>query len=273
MNLQQLRYFVALCEERNFVLAARRCGVSQPSLTHSIRMLEETWRTAVQSKADRSDRAWRSLAITLRNRRPRSRRDASNRRHLSRKSAQRQTGNESCTVLQAPAAAKPHRRSDGPGSTVFFSDAQARSATATRPRVASTAAHRGQPDHSLVGANDVGAYLFGDRCGIPGPGFPGDGLRVLRIDFQVNPLFQPPNNKRTVGMARNAVPHRQGGPCMLASARKPYRPRQPATGDRPCVSMICRKATGSKIGGRRAACAFQEGAPAASASAPSSCSA
>ena len=41
MNLQQLRYFVALCEERNFVLAARRCGVSQPSLTHSIRMLEE----------------------------------------------------------------------------------------------------------------------------------------------------------------------------------------------------------------------------------------
>ena len=41
MNLQQLRYFVALCEERNFVLAARRCGVSQPSLTHSILALEE----------------------------------------------------------------------------------------------------------------------------------------------------------------------------------------------------------------------------------------
>ena len=39
--MQQLRYFVALCEERNFVLAARRCGVSQPSLTHSIRALEE----------------------------------------------------------------------------------------------------------------------------------------------------------------------------------------------------------------------------------------
>src|SRR5262245_22520415 len=41
MNLQQLRYFVALCEERNFVLAARRCNVTQPSLTHSIRALEE----------------------------------------------------------------------------------------------------------------------------------------------------------------------------------------------------------------------------------------
>ena len=41
MNLQQLRYFVALCEERSFVLAAQRCGVSQPSLTHSIRALEE----------------------------------------------------------------------------------------------------------------------------------------------------------------------------------------------------------------------------------------
>ena len=41
MNLQQLRYFIALCEERNFVLAARRCNVTQPSLTHSIRALEE----------------------------------------------------------------------------------------------------------------------------------------------------------------------------------------------------------------------------------------
>jgi LysR family hydrogen peroxide-inducible transcriptional activator len=40
MNLQQVRYFVALCETRNFALAARRCGVAQPSLTHSIRVLE-----------------------------------------------------------------------------------------------------------------------------------------------------------------------------------------------------------------------------------------
>jgi DNA-binding transcriptional LysR family regulator len=41
MNLQQVRYFVALCETRSFVLAARRCNVTQPSLTHSIKTLEE----------------------------------------------------------------------------------------------------------------------------------------------------------------------------------------------------------------------------------------
>jgi|RhiMetdeSRZDD1v2_1073273.scaffolds.fasta_scaffold550193_2 DNA-binding transcriptional LysR family regulator len=41
MNLQQLRYFVALCEERNFVGAARRCNVTQPSLTHAIQALED----------------------------------------------------------------------------------------------------------------------------------------------------------------------------------------------------------------------------------------
>jgi DNA-binding transcriptional LysR family regulator len=40
MTLNQLRYFLALCDARNFTLAARRCAVSQPSLTHAIRALE-----------------------------------------------------------------------------------------------------------------------------------------------------------------------------------------------------------------------------------------
>ena len=30
--MNQIRYFLALCEERNFTRAAKRCGVSQPSL-------------------------------------------------------------------------------------------------------------------------------------------------------------------------------------------------------------------------------------------------
>ena len=40
MHLQQIRYFLVLCEELNFTRAARRCGVSQPSLTGCIRRSE-----------------------------------------------------------------------------------------------------------------------------------------------------------------------------------------------------------------------------------------
>jgi DNA-binding transcriptional LysR family regulator len=39
--MQQIRYFVALCDELNFTAAARRCGVSQPSLTTAIGALEQ----------------------------------------------------------------------------------------------------------------------------------------------------------------------------------------------------------------------------------------
>jgi DNA-binding transcriptional LysR family regulator len=38
--MHQVRYFLALCEELNFTRAARRCGISQPSLTTAIRALE-----------------------------------------------------------------------------------------------------------------------------------------------------------------------------------------------------------------------------------------
>jgi len=40
MHIQQIRYFLALCDELSFTRAARRCGVSQPSLTGCIRRLE-----------------------------------------------------------------------------------------------------------------------------------------------------------------------------------------------------------------------------------------
>jgi DNA-binding transcriptional LysR family regulator len=36
MQLHQIHYFLALCEEYNFTRAARRIGVSQPSLTNAI---------------------------------------------------------------------------------------------------------------------------------------------------------------------------------------------------------------------------------------------
>jgi len=38
--MQQVYYFLALGEELNFTRAARRCGVSQPTLTTAISALE-----------------------------------------------------------------------------------------------------------------------------------------------------------------------------------------------------------------------------------------
>ena len=40
MEVSQIRYFLALCSEHNFTRAARRCGVSQPSLSNGIKTLE-----------------------------------------------------------------------------------------------------------------------------------------------------------------------------------------------------------------------------------------
>jgi DNA-binding transcriptional LysR family regulator len=41
MKLQQVQYFLALCEEKHFTRAAKRCGVSQPSLSNAIKQLEQ----------------------------------------------------------------------------------------------------------------------------------------------------------------------------------------------------------------------------------------
>ena len=41
MEMQQIAYFRALCDELNFTRAARRCRVSQPSLTRALRLLEQ----------------------------------------------------------------------------------------------------------------------------------------------------------------------------------------------------------------------------------------
>jgi DNA-binding transcriptional LysR family regulator len=41
MEMHQIRYFLAVCEELNFTRAAERCHVAQPSLTRAVKLLED----------------------------------------------------------------------------------------------------------------------------------------------------------------------------------------------------------------------------------------
>jgi DNA-binding transcriptional LysR family regulator len=41
MEMHQIRYFLAVCDELNFTRAAEKCHVAQPSLTRAIKLLEE----------------------------------------------------------------------------------------------------------------------------------------------------------------------------------------------------------------------------------------
>jgi DNA-binding transcriptional LysR family regulator len=41
MEMHQIRYFVAVCSQRNFTRASKFCRVSQPSLTRAIKLLEK----------------------------------------------------------------------------------------------------------------------------------------------------------------------------------------------------------------------------------------
>jgi LysR family hydrogen peroxide-inducible transcriptional activator len=44
MEINQIRYFLAVCAERNFSRAAVRCGVAQPTVTIGIKALERELR-------------------------------------------------------------------------------------------------------------------------------------------------------------------------------------------------------------------------------------
>ena len=54
MELRQIKYFLAICEERSFTRAARRCRVARPSLTESIQKLESELGHALFHRGHRS---------------------------------------------------------------------------------------------------------------------------------------------------------------------------------------------------------------------------
>ena len=63
MEMHQVRYFLALCEEQHFTRAAKRCGVTQPSLTRAIKRLEDK---LGGSLFDRANNRLTDLGILLR---------------------------------------------------------------------------------------------------------------------------------------------------------------------------------------------------------------
>ena len=41
MDIHHIRYFLAVCETRNFTRAAEKCNVTQPALSRAIQQLED----------------------------------------------------------------------------------------------------------------------------------------------------------------------------------------------------------------------------------------
>jgi DNA-binding transcriptional LysR family regulator len=54
MQVNQIRYFLVLYEERNFIRAARRCGVSQPLVTNAIKRLQRTFGSPLFERTSRN---------------------------------------------------------------------------------------------------------------------------------------------------------------------------------------------------------------------------
>ena len=63
MNLQDLRYLVALAEHRHFGRAAEACYVSQPTLSTQLRKLEKELGVKVSSSASAQTAAGRKLGV------------------------------------------------------------------------------------------------------------------------------------------------------------------------------------------------------------------
>lgn len=67
MKFHQVQYFLAVCEERSFTRAARRCGVAQPTVTKAIKDLEDRLGGAllVRQKLQQAEALPTSLGLAL----------------------------------------------------------------------------------------------------------------------------------------------------------------------------------------------------------------
>jgi DNA-binding transcriptional LysR family regulator len=53
MQIDQIRYFLAVCEDRNFTRAGKRCGIRQSSMSNAIMSLEDEFGGALFSRRPR----------------------------------------------------------------------------------------------------------------------------------------------------------------------------------------------------------------------------
>src|SRR5690625_4312052 len=57
MNLRQLEYFIAIVEEKSFIKAAGKLHISQPSLSQSMKVLENELNTKLLERNNKTVRA------------------------------------------------------------------------------------------------------------------------------------------------------------------------------------------------------------------------
>ena len=88
MEMHQIRYFLALCEELNFTRAAERCNVAQPSLTRAVKLLEEEFGGALVNR-ERANTHLTELGRVMRPHLADARRSS---RAAKRKSSRRRSG-------------------------------------------------------------------------------------------------------------------------------------------------------------------------------------
>ena len=171
MELARIRYFVTLCSERNFTRAARRCGVSQPSLSNGIKALE---RELGGKLFERSDMSLTPLGKILRL------------HFASAVASVGQIGFPSATVSSASRRGGPKSAAAGPRS-LFERSEVSRRGDGEKPRTIGTAvkirAIRQVPDIEKVTGKNA------KRCDQIGGGKPGPG-RKLGIPNKANGLLR-----------------------------------------------------------------------------------
>jgi DNA-binding transcriptional LysR family regulator len=65
MRIRYIKYFLVLCDEQNFTLAAKRCGISQPSLTNAIKRLENLLGGPLFDRARKANSVTQPTALAL----------------------------------------------------------------------------------------------------------------------------------------------------------------------------------------------------------------